>query len=77
MFALLALGGDVGCSVGPLLVGTVSDALGGTLKWGILSAVIFPVAMVLGVLMLMAALNGRGKKSGSGDDAAVSMIEIE
>ncbi|MBR6676190.1 MAG: hypothetical protein IKL24_02535 [Clostridia bacterium] len=27
MFALLALGGDIGCSFGPWLTGTVSDAV--------------------------------------------------
>lgn len=27
MFALLALGGDIGCSVGPLICGLVSDSV--------------------------------------------------
>lgn len=47
MFALLALGGDLGCSLGPTLVGTVSDAAAGNLYIGILAATIFPVLMVL------------------------------
>ena len=47
MFALLALGGDLGCSLGPTLVGTVSDAAAGNLHIGILAATIFPVLMVL------------------------------
>lgn len=44
MFALLALAGDVGCSVGPTLVGMVSDTAG-SMKTGILVAVVFPAAV--------------------------------
>ena len=47
MFALLALGGDLGCSGGPSLVGAVSDLAGGNLHTGILTAVVFPVAMTI------------------------------
>ena len=49
LFALLALGGDVGCSGGPTYVGAVSSALGGDLKKGILLAVIFPILMLVGL----------------------------
>lgn len=74
MFALLALGGDIGCSVGPWLTGTVSDAVVNLvnntpsvfkgllesglsaeqlgLKAGFLSAVIFPLLMLFGVILL-------------------------
>ena len=74
MFAILALGGDIGCSVGPWLTGTVSDAVvnlvnhssdifknlldrGFTpdqlgLRAGFLSAVIFPLMMLIGVVLL-------------------------
>ena len=41
MFALLALGGDIGCSGGPTLVGMVSGAFGDNLKMGILAGIIF------------------------------------
>lgn len=46
MFAILALAGDVGCAGGPGLIGLVSGRISGELsmKIGILSAVIFPVA---------------------------------
>ena len=47
MFALLALGGDLGCSLGPTVVGTVSDLANGNLHMGILAAVIFPALMLL------------------------------
>lgn len=47
MYALLALGGDVGCSVGPSVVGFVSKAAEGQLLWGFAAAIVFPVALVL------------------------------
>ena len=53
MFALLALGGDLGCSGGPTLVGMVSNAVDGNLKIGILAAVVFPLVMVLCLLVWM------------------------
>ena len=51
MFALLALGGDVGCSGGPTLVGFISDKLGGDLKKGILVGIIFPILLLVGILL--------------------------
>jgi MFS family permease len=47
LFALLALGGDVGCSGGPTLVGIVSDLFGDDLRKGILAAVIFPIVLLI------------------------------
>lgn len=52
LFALLALGGDVGCSAGPTFAGMVSSAAGGNLHMGILAAVIFPVMMFAGCCLL-------------------------
>ncbi len=70
MFSLLALGGDLGCSVGPWLTGVVSGAaqkmqslltLGEKagldpvqigLKAGLLVAVIFPVGLLIGVVVM-------------------------
>ncbi len=46
MFALLALGGDLGCSGGPTLVGMVSNAFGGDMKAGILAAIGFPLILL-------------------------------
>ncbi len=51
MFALLALGGDLGCSGGPTLVGMVSSALGDNLKMGVLAGIIFPVLLLTGVVL--------------------------
>lgn len=55
MFALLALAGDLGCSGGPTLVGSVSSAASENLKAGILAAIIFPI-------LLMAAIKLLGRK---------------
>lgn len=57
MFALLALGGDLGCSGGPTLVGSVSGLFEDNLKAGILAAVIFPMLLLVGILVL-----SRGRK---------------
>ena len=50
MFAFLALGGDLGCSGGPTVVGAVSSAFGDNLKMGVLAGVIFPVLLLGGIL---------------------------
>lgn len=47
MFALLALAGDLGCSAGPAVVGTVSSLAANNLKRGILAAIVFPVLFLL------------------------------
>ncbi len=51
MFALLALGGDIGCSGGPTLAGMVSGAFGDNLKMGILACIIFPVLLLTGIVL--------------------------
>lgn len=52
MFAMLALGGDLGCSLGPTLAGFVSSAVGNNLRMGILSAVVFPILLLCGLFLL-------------------------
>jgi len=52
LFALLALGGDLGCSGGPTYVGMISSMMGSDLHMGILFAVIFPVLLAAGMLLL-------------------------
>lgn len=51
MFAILALAGDLGCSSGPGLVGLLSN-MSGELKWGLLSAIIFPILLILSIKLL-------------------------
>lgn len=55
MFALLALAGDLGCSSGPTLVGVVSGAFNDNLKIGFLAAIVFPVTLIIGIIMLKRA----------------------
>ena len=47
MFALLALAGDIGCTAGPTLAGLVAEAANDNLKFGILSAIIFPTILAV------------------------------
>lgn len=51
MFAMLALAGDVGCSLGPTVVGAVSGILGDNLKAGVLAGIVFPVILTAGILI--------------------------
>ncbi|MCD7757435.1 MAG: MFS transporter, partial [Clostridiales bacterium] len=58
LFALLALGGDVGCGGGPTLVGLMTGVLGGNLKRGLLFGILFPVLLLL-CLWLVGRMSGR------------------
>ncbi len=51
LFALLALGGDIGCSGGPTLVGLVSSHANDNLRAGILAAIIFPILLLGGIVL--------------------------
>ena len=50
MFAMLALGGDLGCSIGPWLTGFVADS--SSLNIGLLMGMIFPAIMLIGLFIL-------------------------
>ena len=52
LFALLAMAGDLGGSVGPYVVGLVTQRAGENLKAGMLAAAVFPVVLVASVLAL-------------------------
>lgn len=52
MYALCALGGDVGCTAGPALAGFMTGVLGDSLRLGILCSIIFPIILLGGVIML-------------------------
>ena len=52
MFAFLALAGDLGGMVSPAMVGSISEMVGGNLKTGLLVATLFPVALVVGLIIL-------------------------
>ncbi len=55
MYALLALAGDVGCSVGPSVVGFGSQLFGGSFQGGFALALVFPI----GLLVLLMTWKGK------------------
>lgn len=59
MFALLALAGDIGCTVGPTLVGQVSGLFGDSLRAGILAALIFPATLSAAMLLRLKKKSGQ------------------
>lgn len=77
MFALLALAGDLGCSAGPGVVGFISNAVQkqgapvmlswirdvteAGLKTGLLVAVLFPLILLIGVIVI--AQKGEGERN--------------
>lgn len=62
MFAFLALAGDLGCALGPGVVGVMSQWLDGNLKLGVLVAAVFPILMIVGVISLTYYLGSTSKK---------------
>lgn len=52
LFSFFALAGDLGCSSGPTLVGFIADLNQNDLQAGILTAVVFPLILVIGVLIV-------------------------
>ncbi len=52
MFALLALAGDLGASVGPSLVGNIAGLADGNLKYGLLVGALFPALLIVGLILL-------------------------
>ena len=52
MFAFLALAGDLGATVSPVMVGSLSEMEGGNLKIGLLVATIFPTILVVSLIIL-------------------------
>lgn len=64
LFALLALGGDIGCSGGPTFVGMISSAAAGDLHKGIIAAIVYPVLMLSGCGILSI---GKGKQKQTGE----------
>ncbi len=52
MFAFLALAGDLGATVSPALVGSISEMAGSNLKMGLFVATVFPVVLVVGLMVL-------------------------
>lgn len=51
MFCILALAGDLGCTVGPTITGFISSAAGDQLQTGVLFASIFPLILIADLLL--------------------------
>ena len=50
MFAFLDLAGDIGCSIGPTVVGTVSGIFNDNIKFGIIAASFFPIVLIIVII---------------------------
>ncbi len=57
MFALLAMAGDLGGSIGPGIVGRVTQYAGDNIRAGISVGLVFPI-----ILLVMLFILGRQKK---------------
>lgn len=54
LFATLSLAGDIGCLIGPAIIGFTADIFGGDLKIGMTAAILLPIAHVI-ILLLFGA----------------------
>lgn len=63
MFAFFALAGDVGCSVGPTYVGTITSLSDGNMKQGILLACVFPILLLAGLMAVRKVVESKENPS--------------
>lgn len=61
MFALLAMAGDLGGSIGPAIVGRVADMFGGSIRVGMRIGLLFPITLC-SMLFLFNILNHNSNK---------------
>lgn len=61
MFALLALAGDAGCTVGPAAVGWIADRLGNDIKISLAFSTVFPLLIILFISFL--AIENKRRKN--------------
>jgi MFS family permease len=52
LFATLALAGDIGCLVGPTVVGNLSELFGGNFRLSFLCATFFPLMLIAALLYI-------------------------
>ena len=60
MFALLALAGDAGCTIGPAAVGWIADRMGNNIKLSLAFSAIFPIMII--VLVFLLKIDGKRRK---------------
>lgn len=64
MFAMMAVCGDIGCSLGPWLAGALAGVSGGGMQGGLLAGAAFPLLMAGGLLALVRrGVRARGKSA--------------
>lgn len=57
LFALLALAGDIGGTLGPSLVGLATKSAENSIQSGLLAASVFPILLVVSLLILRRVRN--------------------
>lgn len=62
MFALLAIGGDLGCLLGPTLAGKVADAAGGSIGASFIFSTVFPALLLVAALLVFLLTRKSRKK---------------
>lgn len=67
MFALLALAGDIGCTVGPSSAGFIAQLFGHNLRVSFLFSALFPVAMIILILLILRSAKKTNLSESSGD----------
>ncbi len=60
LFALLAMAGDLGGSIGPSLIGAVSQNAGDDLRRGMLAGSVFPLILIAALILLSKISNKKG-----------------
>nr|MBQ8244832.1 MFS transporter [Oscillospiraceae bacterium] len=71
MFAFLALAGDLGATVSPAMVGSLSEMAGGNLKTGLLVAAVFPILLVASLIVLNKLKNDDEKPGLQGQETPI------
>jgi len=61
LFALLAMGGDLGASIGPSVVGIFTQNADDNLKAGMLAAIVFPVILIIAICIIKALIPSQSK----------------
>ena len=60
LFALLAMAGDLGGSLGPSMVGRITQAAGDDLRVGLRAGIVFPVLLIVGLVAMKRLVGKKG-----------------
>ena len=52
LFALLAMGGDLGASIGPSIIGIFTQNANDNMKAGMLAAIVFPIQQIIALCII-------------------------